>query len=449
MYSSLRSTLRNRRVFFPAHELSALETMPMWRRRIVTKRPLDLFDSNKIHNELGGSRNITFLVVSGDPRDLVSSVHPSMPHQYFQSADYQLEFGKNGAVSLSRPGIIPCASEIDDISADRRFNVIEIRYEDFLDNPQTITRSASQVLRLPSHDPASLHGINEPGPLLKDPLPTHKAAGPQGGPSWLEPSRLHRAFVQISLFPEIEKIATAFGYPPFEEVLDRTDTPKPDFQIPTGTIIAYHTDDGLYRSEAQRFYRSVQNLRLPLQIEEIPASRSWVAACAYKPEFVLAQRKSLRGPLLYTDVDSVVHADPWPYLAQYDGDVAVSVLPDGTLNSGTIWINDTLGAREILLLWACEQRRSGNELDQEVLRRIVSNIESQKIEGDEKCPFRIQRLPYNFCYIFDRAMPFYFGCTYIEHLQASRESPGKSEKAAPESIRRRRQRVRELTDNTY
>ncbi len=86
----------------------------------------------------------------------------------------------------------------------------------------------------------------------------------------------------------------------------------------------------------------------------------------------------MSGPLLYIDVDAFVHNDPWPYLSQFDGDMAAVFYNNAQLNSATLLINDTKNAREVLSRWKdlADKRRdadhgdleaSGDNCDQGVL----------------------------------------------------------------------------------
>jgi len=259
----------------------------------------------------------------------------------------------------------------------------------------------------------------------------------QSRPAWTNPDRLERALRQIRLFPQLEEVAAAWGYEPFETICALYGLEPDEPSMPRGTIVAFHTDDAMYRAEAERFARRLDALGLPYDITVVPPRDQWVENCAMKAEFLQDVRKRVRGPLLYLDVDSYVHADPWPYLSQYDGDAAAYVHRDGEMMTGSILLNDTAGSSWVLKEWVERQKQNPLEWDQRVLQAIIleqeANHETQEIA--------FQRLPPNLCYIFDKHYPFLSGHVLIEQLQVSREIK------SPDGARTqgRRKRVEELS----
>ena len=121
------------------------------------------------------------------------------------------------------------------------------------------------------------------------------------------------------------------------------------------------------------------------------------------------------------------------------------VYENGQLNSATLWINDTPGARTILERWAeaaHERRRhdvgdllpTGENGDQGVLRFVVEAEEEL-----QQPAFRFARLCPNLATIFDRTDEFRVGPIAIEQLQVSRESTQNLKRLA-----RRRERLAQL-----
>jgi hypothetical protein len=248
--------------------------------------------------------------------------------------------------------------------------------------------------------------------------------------------RLERAARQVALFPELEAKAEEWGYIAFGTMLERFGMKWPQLEWPRGTIIAFHTPDALYTAEARRFQASVDRLGLRLDLKVVPSRGEWTANCALKPSIIADARRRLRGPLLYVDVDAVIHHDPWPYLAQYDGDAACHVTRDGEFLSGTLWVNDTEGARELLRRWRDRCETFPEVWDQKSLEAVV-------LEDERKSNSSImfQRLPPNFSHIFDRKYGYFYGDVVIEHLQASREN--RAGNGTNPSIERRRQYLAE------
>jgi len=258
-------------------------------------------------------------------------------------------------------------------------------------------------------------------------------------PPWLSDRHLlFRVSRQLRLFPELEETAVKLGYPPLEKLLSTHSKTLPDLSTRNGTIVLFHTDDPIYREEARRCIQSIEVLGLKYDLTVIPPGSSWVENCAIKPAIIAEARRRIRGPILYLDVDAVVHRDPWPYLAQYDGDMAVYVHQDGELISATILVNDTQGARKLLKTWQEEQKKDPQTWDQRILQGIMEEDEA----GARR--FNIQRLPPNYLYIFDKRYSYLYGDVVIEQLQASREHEFKKNL---KGLKRRRRRISQLAGN--
>jgi hypothetical protein len=252
-----------------------------------------------------------------------------------------------------------------------------------------------------------------------------------------------RAIQQIQLSPELESTAVEMGYPKAENLVPKRDLVV---DITPGTVIAFHTPDEVYRAEAARLKSTLDRLGLDHHFFEVEPEKNWVRTTLLKPSWIARAREELSGPLLYIDVDAIVHEDPWPYLQQLSVDMAAVVYDNGQLNSATLWIADTLGARMVLDEWQrrADQRRgldvggleaSGDNGDQGVLKEAVL------AEEQEQTPrFSFGRLPSNLAYIFDRTESTYLvGPVIIEQLQVSRESFGHTKR-----LERRRDRLKEL-----
>ena len=161
----------------------------------------------------------------------------------------------------------------------------------------------------------------------------------------------------------------------------------------------------------------MERFNLKLDMTVVPSKDKWVHNCAMKPEILLEARKRIRGPILYLDVDAFMHQDPWGYLEQYDGDMAVYISPEGELVSATIYLADTEDCIRILEKWVSDQLKSPDVWDQKILQDIMDQSDRSADSN-----FSIQRLPQSFCKLFNKNMPFETNIVYIEQLQASRSS---------------------------
>ena len=400
--------------FVPGAETPALETIRVWKRWIVTRDTDDLFRVQEIVKDLGRFRDIIVLVIIRDPRDCVSCADEQFDGQAPIGYDYRL-VRSHSAVSYTGRGIAAMHEAVKTMEA-YGVRMLMVRYED-LDGEVAGLRNRL-AFGTGMFQP---EGVSEPVGFFHD-------APPQDGstdgtesqqtarPAWTSQDRFLRVQRQVNLFPDLEKIATRWGYPALSEVAASHSLLGTEPHHRVGTIVAFHTDDEVYREEARRFAARLRELGLAYDLTVVPPRSEWVANCAMKPEFLLEVRKRLRGPLLYLDVDAYVHRDPWPYLSQYDGDMAVYVHGAGHLVSATILIDDTPGALLILKRWVDEQKGKPHVYDQKVLQDVIERAE----DGEDGMPFRVQRLPPNLNYICDRPNELLCGDVIIEQLQVSR-----------------------------
>ncbi|WP_135502449.1 hypothetical protein [Roseovarius aestuariivivens] len=430
-YNMLRHSARGH-AYMPASEFKAARTEKIVAPCIITKRPLDIFEIEDIDGRLGAFRDLLYLISIRDPRDLLSSYHKVASNQFFQSYDYQM-FISEKVRSFSNPGIGPTHTAMISLLENQK-RTLTIRYEDLLENPEYVR----QILQFSTgfNFERSFRSFLESDipKALKVQLNGPRQVVAPKAPAWTKPDRLARVAQQLSVFPDLEKIITGLGYAPTIEACRDYDITLPSITQTQGTIVAFHTDDEIYRNEANRFAKRLDELNLKYHLETVPPRRDWVENCAMKPEFLLDMRRKLEGPLLYLDVDCYVHTEPWTYLSQYDCDLACYVHPDGELISATLLLGDTEVCRELLLQWVQKQKADPKKWDQRVLQDLV-----EADEASETPKYSVQRLPPNLCYIFDKEYHSFFGGPIVEQLQASREIKGDTS-----ARNRRRSRVSEL-----
>ncbi len=412
-----------------SHSIPATETVSVYSRNLLTKCPEDILNIETISSTFKSYRDIRFVVVIDDPRHVVTEKMPGLPHQYYQGYDYQL-FMDNAIKSLTSPGLGAKHEAYRElINSDHTFATIRAEeLATIADLGKNLSDWAFYQKRpWQTCDDTHQATIHRNTPCKN----SHNAV-----PKWLhDEEALAHLSNHLALFPEVENIAQELGYPPISDLIskpfsDKTDTPLQK----TGTIVLFHTDDEIYREEARRCINSIESIGLEYDLTVIPPKSSWVENCALKPKILSEARQRIKGPILYIDVDAVVHKNPWPYLSQYDGDMAVYVHQNGELISSAIYLNDTPEALEILDRWVELQNRNRHVWDQRVLQEIM--------EDDEKGAkrYRIQRLPPNFTYIFDKRYPYIHGDILIEQLQASREIKKENKKA----LERRKKRLKNL-----
>lgn len=455
-------------VYVPDREQSALQTLSLFRAAYITKRPLDLYAVDEIVDKLGAIRDLRFLITLRDPRSLVTSFHHSVPNQYNQSWDFGFYTGPN--VSFSRPGVGSAFKQIEELMSRDDIRHLVVKYEDLVTSPEDFRKKISDFSGLVfANDFSNFHKAAIPDGLQTQ-MNGVRTVDKGNAERWRNRKYRQRLENQLSLFPEMEAGIKRFGYIPSADA-GLNPVEEHSRTQGAGTVVAMHTPDEVYRAEAYRLRRSLERISVSYLIDELPPARELAGLadteCEYpewfiqklaryfKPTWLLEKRISIDGPILYTDADSFFHRNPWPYLGQYDGDMAVFTRrnpPDqkAILNSGVIWFNDTAGARQIISRWkkACDaERKRVQEMwpdvkpsasDQPLLSSIVRNDELSRRE------FNIQRLPPTMMSIFDydrnnRDQVF------IEQLQASRvaknQTRGDLRPSVPDA---RSQRIKEL-----
>ena len=394
--------------FAPEYEIPALKTLRSFSRRLITDRALDIFSSSKIIEDLGEARDIYFILCVRDPRSLICAKRDaSNVAGYFQGYDYAF-FVSSRIQSYAYPGVVESLRTVQELHNRPDVSSTIVRYEDLVADPENVTLKIVSESGLSSLDSISDASRGKLRQNIRDAEIDKRDAD-----VWLRSEHRERVLRQLHLCPELEELALALGYPPASAYgIDLSAPPPPPLD---GTIVAFHTDDDIYRAEAARFTRRLDELGLKYDITVVPPRGEWVENCAMKPEFLLDVRKRLRGPLLYLDVDAYVHSDPWPYLSLYEGDMAAYIHPDGELTSGSLFLSDESKTVTLLKEWSLGQKRAPREWDQRVLQKIITAYEASKSD------FIFQRLPPNMNFIFDKNYEYLFGKPVVEQLQASRE----------------------------
>lgn len=394
---------------------------------VVSWSPRDLASFSEIKATLGRIRSITVVAFVTDPRATVSKATPGVGDEWVSNADYLLDPHGSG---LTLPGVLAQFDALNNIQQTAGLDLITIKPAMSKQEQVHIASLLQQLLGVAPIQALQSWLSRVTLQLLEN------SEWPKS------PSQIDHLKKQLALHPGLEEAARATGFPP--SPFPMTKTPASTRKAP-GKVIGFYTPDEVYRKEAARLSKSLESLHLDYELIEVAPEKDWVRTTLLKPQWMLRARHELTGPLLYIDVDAYVHKNPWPYLSQYTGDIA-AVYDYGILNSATILINDTSGARDILLRWhtlaksrlierAGTLEQTGEDSDQTVLRDIVD--EALQVDNPG---FSFQRLPMNMAYIFDgKHRHELVGPVYIEQLQASRESTGHEKRLA-----RRRQRLQEL-----
>lgn len=411
---------------------SAFSTTFASDRTLVTTAAGDLLNLKKLQSWSEEERADTRVVICvRDPRDSLVEHDGNADAPYRTGYDHALHISSK-IVTLTAPGLL-FQHSVAETTARKDAGVILLRHEDIVRRPKLAQLALAKFTGLDLRK-------NFEGLLKHETDLTVVGFREKLASGSLAPRAARRITRQFRLAPALFDILETHDYeaPGDRRWFNLLGEQAPEaFDDAPGTIIGFHTLDSLYVEEARRMGSSIEALGLPLALTAI-APRDWLASVQCKPTFLLEERKRLRGPLLYIDVDAVVHADPWPYLRGYESDVAVSGHHGEAIISGTILINDTPGAVHFLEEWAAEQARSPKLWDQHCLEKVA------KRHRHSENGVIVDYLPPELCCVFNRKFspPI---IPMIEHLQASRERfIDSDDEGKKENLSARRNRLAEL-----
>ncbi len=117
-------------------------------------------------------------------------------------------------------------------------------------------------------------------------------------------------------------------------------------------IISYHTDDDLYRENAQQLKKSLEENKLDYVIKERSSRGGWEENCAQKAEFVFEQWEASTLPVIWLDSDAFVKS--YPYLFSFlhqDVDFAIHKVDRWEFLANVIYFNKTEVTYNLLKLW--------------------------------------------------------------------------------------------------
>jgi hypothetical protein len=399
----------------------------IWRRQLFIEDFFALSQTETIRNEWRGKREVFWLVGLEDPSTSVCTVESTLTTEFVDALDYGFERLPDGGISFTALGVLDRWLSLEKLETEVRSDrALRLRSEDIRKtSPDTINRVAEFV------------GRNKPSVSISL-RPSYSAEKTSAFSVALDSARISS---QVELFPEIQPFLQSTYAKSFTEA--KTDE-SPETRH-SGTVVGFYTPDNIYRREAARLKKNLESLRMKHQLQEVKPSDNWVRTTLLKAGWIAEARRSVRGPLLYLDVDAYVHANPWRYLLNTKADIA-AVYNDGYLNSATIYLADTPEAQWALDEWVagCEARldsdngtlrQIGEDSDQSVLQDIIDND-----RGSAPASFSFRHLPQTMAYIFDNPQNRrVVGPLFIEQLQASRESREETKR-----LTRRRQRITEL-----
>lgn len=125
---------------------------------------------------------------------------------------------------------------------------------------------------------------------------------------------------------------------------------------------------------------SCKKFDLPYSIDPIPNFGTWEKNCCFKPKYILKKLIDLKRPILWLDADALIVQKPTLF-ETLDADIALRIvneLPNdhqSKMISGTIFVNNTPGALQVLQEWDLETetlfKQDPHLWDQVSLRNIL------------------------------------------------------------------------------
>ena len=399
----------------------------VWQRRVLIEDVFALSQAATVHDEWRGKRKVLWLVGLEDPSTSVCTVESALTAEFADALDYGFERLPDGTLSFTALGVLDRWLSLSNLVAEMPSDSVLRLHSEELKNrsPDTIGKVAQFV------------GCTRPS-FPNNPRPSRLT---EQNPAFRVVLDSGRVRSQFNLFPEIQPFLEPTYSNSFAEAAEED---APNLSL-SGTVIGFYTPDAVYRREAARLEKNLESIGMKHQLQEVKPSDNWVRTTLLKAGWIAAARRSVRGPLLYLDVDAFVHVNPWRYLLDAEADIA-AVYNDGYLNSATIYIADTPEAQSALDEWVagCQARlesdrgtlrQIGEDSDQSVLQEIVDSNRRTAAPS-----FSFRHLPQTMAYIFDNPQNRRLvGPVFIEQLQASRESREETKRLA-----RRRDRITEL-----
>lgn len=146
-------------------------------------------------------------------------------------------------------------------------------------------------------------------------------------------------------------------------------------------VISFFTTNTPYEQEAANLRKSLETYQIPYRIYEVESRGSWQLNCLLKPKIIRQALRDFRGDVLFVDADATFHGTLELLAEQVKGyDWAAYVMDKAKWNqsvnrrthslmSGTIWFNNSVGARNVLFVWENLIANEPKEWDQRTLEK--------------------------------------------------------------------------------
>lgn len=177
-------------------------------------------------------------------------------------------------------------------------------------------------------------------------------------------------------------------------------------------VAAFYTVDTPYEEEIKNLIASCDEFNIDYYVKGYESRGQWVKNAAIKPEFLMDVMDEFPAKnIVYLDADAIIRQYP-KLFDEMTEDVGVHYRKGKEVLSGTVFLRNTVRARNLLKHWIHYQQQQPSTWDQKVLQSCLKLCERSDTG------LKVLDLPPTYCQIFDSMRDV--GKPVIEHMQASR-----------------------------
>lgn len=185
-------------------ERPALQVGRSQARHICSKRPLDVLQAGEI---LQRCRDPWLIALVRDPRDALTSMHASVPDDFFVHADCQYFVPRRGRPRRTSPGLLSIDRAIRSLPGERSW---VLRYEDLVRDPADVQARLANQLGLTFQEDLTAWQNGSLSPNLRRALNGVRPLDASGVGRWRSyPDRIRE---QFTAYPELHDVLRRRGY---------------------------------------------------------------------------------------------------------------------------------------------------------------------------------------------------------------------------------------------
>jgi len=208
-YNMLRTTVTN--FGFLDRERSACAVIAATPQDYATKRPLDIFDIDKIVAANLLRKRIFCIILIRDIRSIITSRHQNVPDDYFIGFDHQY-YVRDGTATFANPGIIQTHNAITRTWQRRDLTKIILRYEDILRDGEAIQAQLGAAIGFQYRGAFRDFYKHETPPALEYQLNIRRAPDRDAIVAWRGAKHRQRITDQFTRCPQLFDLLRAYGY---------------------------------------------------------------------------------------------------------------------------------------------------------------------------------------------------------------------------------------------